>query len=116
MASALGWADPPPSEAAVRGAVLAGLPVVSGVVAHREAAALADLTARDLEAVAGGDVGAARPALARFGARSWDPVAATLGDAAGILSAGLGSAAVEYARVDSVAGAVFGGWSPGGDR
>ena len=76
VASALGWADPPPSEAAVRGAVLAGLPVVSGVVAHREAAALADLTARDLEAVAGGDVGAARPALARFGARSWDPVAA----------------------------------------
>ena len=45
-----------------------------------------------------------------------EAVAATLGDAAGILSAGLGSAAVEYARVDSVAGAVFGGWSPGGDR
>ena len=48
VASTLGWADPPPSEAAVRGAVLAGLPVVSGVLVHREAAALADLTARDL--------------------------------------------------------------------
>ncbi len=76
VVSTLGWADPPPSEAAVRGAVLAGLPVVSGVVAHREAADLADLTARDLATVADGDVGAAGPALARFGAGGWDPVAA----------------------------------------
>ena len=42
--------------------------------------------------------------------------AAALSDAAAILSAGLGSAAVSYARVDPVAGAGFGGWSPGGDR
>ena len=34
------------------------------------------MTARDLAVVADGDVGAAEPALARFGARGWDPVAA----------------------------------------
>jgi hypothetical protein len=42
--------------------------------------------------------------------------AAALGDAVGVLSTGLGDAAAEYARADSVADAGFGGWSPGGDR
>jgi hypothetical protein len=69
------------------------------------------------EAVAALGVGAGPLAAAVDGfGQVESAAAATLGDAAGILSAGLGSAAVEYARVDSVAGAGFGGWSPGGDR
>ncbi|HEY8306358.1 MAG TPA: type VII secretion target [Lapillicoccus sp.] len=69
------------------------------------------------EAVAALGVGAGPLAAAVDGFGQVERVAAaTLGDAAGILSAGLGSAAVEYARVDSVAGAGFGGRSPGGDR
>ena len=69
------------------------------------------------EAVAALGVGAGPLAAAVEGfGQVENAAAATLGDAAGILSAGLGSAGAEYARVDSVAGAVFGGWYPGGDR
>ena len=69
------------------------------------------------EAVAALGVGAGPLAAAVEGFGQVECAAAdALGDAAGILSAGLGSAAVEYARVDSVAGAGFGGWSPGGGR
>ena len=72
----LGWADPAPSVAAVRGAMLAGLPVVSGAVGRREAGDLAEQTVADLAAVADGDVGAVGRVVNRFGSHGWDPVAA----------------------------------------
>jgi hypothetical protein len=71
-----GWADPAPSDAAVRGTVLAGLPLAVCVVAEREASELAQLVVEDLRALAAGDDGAADRAVARLGARSWDPVVA----------------------------------------
>ncbi|MEP6651111.1 MAG: hypothetical protein ABJA74_14560, partial [Lapillicoccus sp.] len=72
----LGSADPRPSDAAVRSAILDGLTVVSAVVAEREASGLADQVVGDLEAVVAGDVGAVDRALARLGARGWDPIVA----------------------------------------
>src|SRR5438045_3144945 len=73
---ALGWADPPPSDAAVRAAVLADLPVVSGVAACEEAQALVTLVLADLAAVTDGDREAAARAAGRLGSRSRDPVLA----------------------------------------
>jgi hypothetical protein len=72
----LGWADPPPSVSAVRAALLIGLPVTSGTFARSAAAGWAADVVRDISAVARGDVGAVRSALARFGAAGWDPVRA----------------------------------------
>lgn len=69
------------------------------------------------EAVAALGVGAGPLAAAVEGfGQVESAAAAALGDAAQILSRGLNSAAVEYARADSLAGAGFGGWTPGGSR
>ncbi|HVD27211.1 MAG TPA: hypothetical protein VNC79_01755, partial [Mycobacteriales bacterium] len=75
-ASSWGWADPAPSDAAVRGATLADLPVVSGVVARREAEVLAEQLVDDVEAITEGDHGAAGRMAARLGVHSRDPVVA----------------------------------------
>ncbi len=65
---ALGWADPPPTDAAVRAAVLAGLPVVSGVAAQRGGSRpWPTWSLADLAAVADGDGGAAARAAGRLG-------------------------------------------------
>ena len=68
-----GWADPAPSDAAVRGTVLTGLPLAACAVAEREASELAQLVVDDLRAVAAGDDGAADRAVARLGARAGIP-------------------------------------------
>jgi hypothetical protein len=73
---ALGWADPAPSDAAVRRATLADLPVVSGVVARREADELAERVVDDLVAIASGDSDISERVAARLSARSRDPVVA----------------------------------------
>ncbi|HEU4331159.1 MAG TPA: hypothetical protein VFR40_08555 [Lapillicoccus sp.] len=72
----LGWADPPPSDAAVRAAVLGGLPVTAAAAARSVAAMMAEDVVRDVTAVADGDVGAVGRALARFGVDGWDPLVA----------------------------------------
>ncbi|HEU4998045.1 MAG TPA: hypothetical protein VFT68_03800 [Lapillicoccus sp.] len=72
----LGWSDPPPSDAAVRAAVLAGLPVTSGAAARGAAAGLADAVVRDLTAVAVGDLGSVGGALTRIGTGGRDPLVA----------------------------------------
>ncbi len=72
----LGWADPPPSDAAVRAAVLGDLPVVAGVAARRQADRLADEVVVDLQALLAGDGGAAGRVATRLGASSRDPVVA----------------------------------------
>ena len=71
-----GWADPAPSDAAVREATLADLPVVSGVVARREADELAEQVVGDLMAIASGDSDISERVAVRLGARSRDPVVA----------------------------------------
>jgi hypothetical protein len=72
----LGWADPPPSDAAVRSTVHAVLPLVSAALAQREASELVDLVVGDLEALAYGDTDAAGRAVARLATRVRDPVVA----------------------------------------
>ena len=72
----LGWADPPPSDAAVRSIVHAELPLVSAALAQREASELVDLVVGDLEALANGDTDAAGRAVARLATRVRDPVVA----------------------------------------
>ena len=72
----LGWADPAPSVGAVREAMLAGLPVVSGAVGSREAGDVADLTVVDLAAGAHRAGGAGGGGGSPVGSRGWDPVAA----------------------------------------
>jgi len=72
----LGWADPPPSDAAVRSTVHAVLPLVSAALAQREASELVDLVVGDLEALAYGDTDAAARAVARLATRVRDPVVA----------------------------------------
>jgi len=71
-----GWADPPPSDAAVRSTVHAVLPLVSAALAQREASELVDLVVGDLEALAYGDTDAAARAVARLATRVRDPVVA----------------------------------------
>ena len=72
----LGWADPPPSEAAVRSAVHTALPLVTDALAQRDASELVELVVGDLEALRYGDRDAAGRAVARLGARVRDPIVA----------------------------------------
>ncbi len=71
-----GWADPAPSDAAVREATLADLPVVSGVVARCEADEFAEQVVGELMAIASGDSDISERVAVRLGARSRDPVVA----------------------------------------
>jgi hypothetical protein len=71
-----GWADPAPSDAAVRDATLGDLRVVTGVLARRGAEEVAERVVDDLESIASGDGGSPERVAARLGAHSLDPVVA----------------------------------------
>jgi hypothetical protein len=72
----LGWADSPPSDAAVHSTVHAALPLLADALAQRDAAHLVEPVVGDLEALSYGDPDAAARAVGRLGARVRDPVVA----------------------------------------
>jgi hypothetical protein len=71
-----GWADPAPSDEAVRRATLAELDIVAGAMSREEGEQLADRVMAQFHAIVGGDPFAAGRAVNLLGARVRDPVVA----------------------------------------